>query len=217
VSKLALLDELEIPDSVVPVKGYKALSVRGDTLTSPSYTMPWPQRQRLEAHCASGPAHWTWVPIEGEPRETDATIEIAELQARAVTLSSRTIASSAAGHIVMAQPPPKPSNPLPPGWSWSWEPLTHDAPAEGCNCGIHVASRPQDALSYLPTDGIIAEITLWGKVIRGTSGARGQYAYPTQLLVPTKIADEVRPVSEAYGAPLMILDPRSADIPPRSE
>lgn len=198
-----------IPDSIEPVRGFKALSVIGDfSLSSPSQSALWPKRKRMEAQCTSGLSHWAWVPVEGEPRELDATTTLAPLMVRApnVVAVTAVVSSSAIGMPVIPQTPPKPNNPLPPGWSWSWEALTHDAPAEDCSCGIYVADTPEATLSYLHQNGVIAEIALWGKVIPGTSGARGQYAYVTRLLTPVQIVDEIRPVSEAYGAPMLILE-----------
>ena len=64
-----------VPDSIDPVKGYKALNVNTNdgTLWSPSETVQWPVKQRLEAHCTRGLSQWSWVPIEGKPREMSAT------------------------------------------------------------------------------------------------------------------------------------------------
>lgn len=193
-----------IPDSIEPYRGYKALDIVAATaeLCSPSYATVWPVWDKLSAVCPSGASRWTWVPVEREPRELDATDFVNPGFSVVVTASS-----AAVGVVPTAYPPePKPNNPLPPGWNWSWEPLTHDAPAEGCNCGIYVASDPEGCLSYLSPTGVIVEIALWGKVIPAHSGARGQYGYPQRILAPEQILKEVRPTAELYQIPIEVLD-----------
>jgi hypothetical protein len=195
-------EEPVIPDSIEPVLGYKALNVGEDNiLYSPSYCVGWPMGKRIEAQCSTQFSHWTWVPVEGEPREMDATETLAHYGgARWVT------AVSSATFPGQYKQPPKPNNPLPPGWSWSWEPLTHAVPEETCHCGIYIADNPERCLQYLGPDGVIVEVALWGKVIPAHSGARGQYAYPQKLLVPRQMAEEFEATAMLYGVPIDVLD-----------
>lgn len=198
-----------IPDSITPEYGYKALNVMGDRLFSPSFTVAWPAGKPLEAHCSAGASNWSWMPVEGEQRSLESIIE-ASAQMRGGFLTASTASSSVAispASLRISRPPPKPNNPLPPGWSWSWEPQTHDAPAEDCHCGIYVASRPEQCLQYLNADsGVIAKIAVWGRTIRAHSGARGQYAYPQGILVPAALEESVHEVALRYNIPLDVLD-----------
>lgn len=201
---------LDVPDSIQPYRGYKALSVNSEdgTLWSPQQTMMWPLKQRFEAHCTTGTSWWGWVPVEGKPRELDAVIRASQ------AIYGSTAATSSAHFRSPVVRPPKPSNPLPPGWNWSWEPFTHHSPDEGCHCGIYVVSEPRRCLSYVKADGIIAEVALWGKVIPAADGARGQYAYPTRLLVPQDIQDELRLTASLYGVPIEILEAQDLQAAP---
>lgn len=194
-----------IPDSITPYRGYKALNVNADgRLSSPQQHAMWPPGERLEAYCTAS-REFGWVPVEGSPREMDATQTVA---AGGPVFVTATVASSA-GVAALRTPVPrhKPTNPLPEGWSWSWEMYTHDVPEPGCSCGIYVASEPEGCLSYMNHCGIIVEISLWGRVIPAHSGARGQYAYPSQILAPRSLVPSVRHVAKLYNIPILVLDP----------
>lgn len=162
----------------------------------------WPTGTRMTAHCTAGLSQWTWVPVEGEPRNVEGTTFVQPGSGAFVTASS----ASSAANVPHISPPPKPSNPLPPGWNWSWEPLRHDSPDESCQCGIYVVAKPEDTLGYLKSHGVIVEIALWGKVITAHKGARGQYAYPQKLLVPGKILPEVKATAQLYRLVIDVLD-----------
>lgn len=60
----------------------------------------------------------------------------------------------------------------------------HEAPQEGCTCGIY-ATRSFDQLRNLGYQrrGIRGEVYLWGKVIEHESGWRAQFAYPKTLVL----------------------------------
>lgn len=188
-----------IPDSIEPYLGYKALNVFEAGLASPSYHCFWPVGSRLEARCTTGVSQWSWVPKEGEPRSMEEqTYEFGGTRFMTV--------SSSSARVGTYRTPTKPNNPLPPGWNWSWEPLTHDSPAEDCHCGIYVAKKPEKCLQYLGASGVIAEIALWGKVIPAHDGARGQYAYPQKILTPKALMRHVEPVALLYGLKIDVLD-----------
>ena len=204
-----------IPDSIEPYKGYKALNVAPDgTLWSPSEKLRWPVKQRAEAHCTRGLSQWSWVPVEGKPREMDATKMVRPGNA---IVTTAVWVSSTTTRPVPSQNAIKPSNPLPPGWSWSWEPLTHDAPAEGCSCGLYAVSQPVDCLSYVQPEGVIVEVAVWGKVVPASRGVRGQYAYPQSILSPGEIVDELMVTAKLYEIPIVVLDPPRPELasPPR--
>lgn len=212
---MSAIDSLPvIPDSIEPYKGYKALNVARDgTLWSPSEATMWPVKQRLEAQCTRGLSQWSWVPVEGEPREMDATTTVP--RGRTAFVSAVTAVPSSSGIVPTVAAPVnvKPSNPLPPGWNWSWEPLTHEAPAQGCSCGIYAVEKPASCLSYVKPEGVIVEVAVWGNVVPASSGVRGQYAYPQSILAPHEIVDELKVTAELYGIPIVVLDPPEPEPP----
>lgn len=65
----------------------------------------------------------------------------------------------------------------------------HDAPDEGCECGIYATRALDVALPYLGALGgipsarsaVIGRVALWGEVIECEGGWRGEFAYPTHL------------------------------------
>ncbi len=170
---------LVIPEAIEPRQGYKALNYSSDgRLFSPSKRMAWPSREKLEATCLN--IQWGWCLVESEPRPLSGSVWARSVQ---------------------------PTNPLPQGWLWSWEPILHDVPSEACGCGCYIVDCPLDCLPYLNKNyGIIVEIALWGRVIPASKGARGQYAYPQRVLAPTALLSEVQPISLLYGIPVLVLD-----------
>jgi hypothetical protein len=85
---------------------------------------------------------------------------------------------------------------------------THVAPHERCRCGIYALEDPAE-LSFLRQHGagqglVFGSVKLWGKVIRGTHGARGQHAYPSSLHVSSWMADDE--ALRAFGVPIVPLD-----------
>jgi hypothetical protein len=97
-----------------------------------------------------------------------------------------------------------------------WDEPVHTSPMEGCRCGIYALQNPTELpfirQSRSTLDGyVFGVVKLWGKVIRGSRGARAQYAYPSRLYVPSSMLADGG--LEAYGVPLVPLDsPR--DVPP---
>jgi hypothetical protein len=67
-------------------------------------------------------------------------------------------------------------------------PHEHAAPCLECACGIYAARRPEDALVYLTgrdepevVGRLLGRVALWGLVVEGEHGWRGQHAYPFEL------------------------------------
>lgn len=101
----------------------------------------------------------------------------------------------------------------------------HEAPEEGCGCGIHAARTPDLALSYLERQALvrwsgsplIGRVALWGRVIECERGWRGTFAYPTQLYLPrATLARRQGPDAHAlagqlavYGVPVNVLEART--------
>ena len=67
----------------------------------------------------------------------------------------------------------------------------HEAPGEGCECGIYAARAPDLILPYLDRhallrwarSAVVGRVALWGRVIECERGWRGTFAYPTRLYV----------------------------------
>jgi hypothetical protein len=73
----------------------------------------------------------------------------------------------------------------------------HDAPDEGCRCGIYAAATAAEAAASVsdparPRDGIvhhvIGRVSLWGTVVECERGWRAERAYPASLAVPAPVA-----------------------------
>jgi hypothetical protein len=55
-----------------------------------------------------------------------------------------------------------------------------------------------------PGEKVLVELAMWGKVIPGTTGMRGQFAYPQKIHGSSEAAREA---AKAYGVPLVEKDP----------
>ncbi|MDP8976014.1 MAG: hypothetical protein M3N28_06570 [Actinomycetota bacterium] len=61
----------------------------------------------------------------------------------------------------------------------------HQAPAEGCDCGIYAAADLDKLRSHglclSPGGLVVGQVSLWGAVVVGEDGYRGQHALPRTL------------------------------------
>jgi len=97
----------------------------------------------------------------------------------------------------------------------------HEAPGEGCGCGIYAARSPELALRYLGRVGLIrgdkaaliGQVALWGRVIEYEHGWRGALAYPRRLYVlrarPSRRGPDAHQLARApagYGVPVEVVE-----------
>ena len=98
----------------------------------------------------------------------------------------------------------------------------HDAPDDGCECGIYAAPAADMALPYLDRhallrlarSALIGRVALWGRVIECERGWRATFAYPTRLYVlRAALSRRQEPDADAfaerlgvYGVPVEVLD-----------
>ena len=99
---------------------------------------------------------------------------------------------------------------------------SHDAPAAGCNCGIH-AANVATLRTYLPerfawTDlvPVVGRVSLWGLVYEHERGWRAALAYPQCLFVPVAELGRSRAAQmlsdlRRYGVPVRPVDGSTAD------
>lgn len=79
----------------------------------------------------------------------------------------------------------------------------HAAAETACTCGVHASSTAAAAAEYLVgrdeprvVHRVLGRVALWGRVVEAERGWRGAFAYPVELLVPTRHANG-RPVDAA--------------------
>lgn len=101
----------------------------------------------------------------------------------------------------------------------------HEAPDEGCECGIYAACTPDLALRYLDRHALlgwarsplIGRVALWGRVIECERGWRSTFAYPTQLFLlraglSRRQGRDARALAgqlAVYGVPVDVLEART--------
>jgi hypothetical protein len=63
--------------------------------------------------------------------------------------------------------------------------LTHEAPGDGCSCGVYAAKDLAHLRNIGYADyGVCGEVYLWGTVVQHALGYRAQYAYPKSIVLP---------------------------------
>jgi hypothetical protein len=135
---------------------------------------------------------------------------------------------------VLREPPPYGTTPRLESvtWSYYWAPRVKAAascskgedhvPGEHCTCGFYTAKtlahlRDMGYHSYDENSGrvcVVGRIANWGKVIEGTQGWRSEFAYPVQLYVPFEAYRLAKPLSNAYGVPVKLLNLLDPDSQP---
>lgn len=183
-----------VPFSVDPYIGWKALQLTKAGLFSPTYDATWPPLRPLEARCAGVTEHniYKWAPIA-----SNAPQPIADDQGGTMPLFLTP------GGEWASQPP---EIELPPGYSWGLEQTITPIVSEYCNCGIYAVDDPDDCNFYLGLnkDNVLVQVALWGRLIRGENGARGEYAYPQQIVLPPEFADRAEQVQALYQVPVIV-------------
>lgn len=107
------------------------------------------------------------------------------------------------------------------GWTRASCTKKHEAPAKGCSCGIYSCETWEQlhALGYHyfdvsnddPDDGrlvwVIAHLILGGKVITSSNGViRAERATPKKVYVPGQHWRLLKPIRDAYGCEVGIID-----------
>lgn len=198
----AIEPTMVVPDSIEPVYGWKALKITKDgRLASPQQDTIWPVKKRLEAKCSSNRKTFAWTAVYGTPK--DGPVEVSDTVRGGVMYStSSAVSVSGTSGSMMVSPTEKPKTQLPAGMSWSWEEQPHEIASNDCRCGIYVVDNVRSAGTYLSDNCILAEVCLWGRVVPGSEGSRGQYAYPRQLFAPDTLADVATLTAQLYGVPI---------------
>ena len=115
-----------------------------------------------------------------------------------------------------------------------WRPgsVRHEAPGDGCRCGIYAATEVAGATDYLEAvwgedplrwpvvHRVIGRVALWGNVVEYERGWRAEHAYPERLWVPARDRrgfpiDRAPAVAAAlgdYGVPVELLDADAASV-----
>jgi|SRR5271168_589869 len=100
----------------------------------------------------------------------------------------------------------------------------HDAPHEGCTCGIYATKTLHHFRSArYDRYGIHGEVYLWGTVVEHELGYRAQFAYPKNFVLPadtlpfTSAAIEARPQGLiAFGIHIFVGGPTGTSLCGRS-
>lgn len=89
--------------------------------------------------------------------------------------------------------------------------VAHEAPAIGCECGIH-AGRELGAWDHYLAVGaearVFGRVLLWGAVLEGARAWRGALARPVEIFVPPAVenAGDAADALRAYGVPVHVLE-----------
>ena len=86
---------------------------------------------------------------------------------------------------------------------------SHEAPARGCECGIHAGRELGAWDHYLAIDAerrVFGRVLLWGSTLEGAHGWRAAEARPVEIFVPSAVTnqEEVAEGLRAYGVPVHV-------------
>jgi hypothetical protein len=109
-------------------------------------------------------------------------------------------------------------------WSFFWKPRTlsraecsrdpDHVPGETCSCGFYSAKtlRHLQSMGYsnytpgAPTITVVGRLANWGKVVEGSQGWRAEKAYPVQFYLPFEAHRLAKPIADAYGVPVKLMN-----------
>ena len=83
---------------------------------------------------------------------------------------------------------------------------THDVPDVDCQCGIHAASLEAFEEEFVVTTRgekprlAIGRVALWGRVVEGERGWRGEFAYPDRVFVVVPAATDAEKGAQIAAA-----------------
>lgn len=88
----------------------------------------------------------------------------------------------------------------------------HDVPRESCTCGLYAARTLAHLMTmtypkYNADTGqftVIGEVAMWGGLVEGTQGWRGERAYPTALYLPFEAWQYGAELADTYGVPVKL-------------
>jgi hypothetical protein len=95
--------------------------------------------------------------------------------------------------------------------------FSHDAPARGCECGIHAGRELRAWDHYLNIEAearVFGRVLLWGSTLEGIHGWRAAQARPVEIFVPPAVASpqDVADGLRAYGVPVHVLTPLREEV-----
>lgn len=81
----------------------------------------------------------------------------------------------------------------------------HNVPDDDCSCGIYAVKSAEyaDNLTAWPDSTYTGLVFIWGKVLEGERGFRGQFARPAALLREKKKSTMIRNLAQIYGIPVV--------------
>ncbi len=191
-----------VPDSIEPVEAWRRWNFNGVTLMSVNDGSAWKPGEHMVASCRGGAAKsYSWRFARSGLTLAQAAATATNLQQQAALTSSlRSLSFSGAHARTFATYPQAPTVQPPDGYGYQLVTETHDAPHENCTCGIYAAKT----LAQCPPAEISGKVSMWGKVIPGDRGYRAEFAYPSELHVPAKLAEH--PALIAYGVPIVVAE-----------
>jgi hypothetical protein len=95
--------------------------------------------------------------------------------------------------------------------------LSHEAPFEGCECGIHAGRELSAWGHYLNVERearVFGRVLLWGSTLEGAHGWRAAEARPVEIFIPPAVPnpEEVAEALRAYGVPVHVLVPLREEV-----
>lgn len=181
-----------VPDSIEPVEEWRTWMFHNDRLVSHNGTA-WEPGEAQKAKCVAANAAWVWTIVRGGWSREQAA-ERAQ-QHNATQRNAAMFSTRVSQFCWLSTPSVEP----PDGYGYTLEAVQHHAPDPDCSCGIYAGH----SLSDCPPGDVVGKVKMWGTIVPGSKGSRAEYAYPSELHVPERLAND--PALLAYGVPIVAL------------
>lgn len=186
--------DVVVPDGVEAIEQYRVWDWNGTSLVSKNGEV-WKPGEALQATCKGGSAgQFEWDIVRH-----GLSLEAAQAHAKSHNdfQSSYYMPSGRSYYYHHGSYIPIPSVEPAEGYGYSLRRIEHDAPHENCTCGIYAAQDTKHGYS----GDVWGKVKLWGKIVPGETGARAEFAYPSELHVPASLAND--PGILGYGVPVI--------------
>lgn len=199
----------EVPDGIECIEGWRFWSFDDHGLKAVVQDARWKPGERMEATCVGAVRGYRWEPTKDGMTTEAATEHRNMIVAHQQQMLSFRSFVSAPLQLHSYPPPSVPTTLLPRGFGWNLVQHNegHDSPEKGCTCGIYAATE----IAGCPSGQVFGKVKMWGKIVPGEKGWRAQYAYPSELWAPKKLADH--PALLAYGVPVHVTEAEPSPAP----
>lgn len=190
-----------VPDSIEPVEEWRTWTFDGQSLLSHN-GHKWLPGEPMKATCEGSHSNREWQVVRcGMSVEEAASVTQSHNNYQSQMSSYQSFGGRTHYPMWLSAPHVEP----PDGYGYVLETVAHDSPDENCTCGIYAGRTP----AHCPAGDVLGKVKMWGKIVPGEKGSRAELAYPSELHVSARLANN--PAILAYGVPIVTLSDQEVE------